>query len=59
MTEHQIEARHRYAATCDLPVNRWKVIPPDLVVPGYWYDWCDPATGKYGQCCMGDGGAWK
>lgn len=57
MTEHEASARVAYAAICGQPERRWSVVRrPE---PGVWYDFFDPATGKYGQCCMGEDWNWK
>lgn len=31
----------------------------ERIETGTWYDWADPVTWRYGQCNLGDDGAWK
>jgi hypothetical protein len=57
VTDHEDEARERYAALSGRPPLRWSVV--DRPEPDFWYDFFDPATGKYGQCRMGPDGRWS
>lgn len=57
MTEHQADARRRYAEIFRSPEKLWTVVCRPQ--PGCWYDFLDPETGKCGQCLMGEDGRWK
>lgn len=57
LLSQQQEARRRFAGHAQEPEARWVFISDP--VPGFWYDFLDVATGRYGQCCMGEAGRWK
>lgn len=57
ITPHESEARRRFAALTQQPESRWTIV--SKIEIGMWYDFYCPITGKYGQCCMGENGAWK
>ena len=55
-TDHERAARERYASLTGQPAGRWHAVV--YQVPEFWYDFFDPATGKYGQCRLATDGSW-
>lgn len=56
-----VAARERYAAVCRQPAADWKPIEDTPGARMLMLDFCDPATGRYGQA-LGrwlEGGDWR